>query len=943
MAIADFYISGRFFSGGTKAGIQGLLLKAFDPQQKFTEDRLGCTNTHQDGTFLLSFYQKEHPDLFAARPALKLQVYDRDGKHLFTTQQTYVVEVGSSEQFDLELTTEQVENHLSRPLTLERKTGRLLAKEKLNPIYQSISLLSNPSTPEYLSLMETSFCTLPPIDRFEDLLDDALEVLDGDIPARKRFLNTLSILEQSLSQSEIETIPVPGNHTANHSFANPVLGPSVAPAQVGIHLEKDVTLDETVEKLAIMSEGLSPVEDLLGREAIFPVVLAAAMVTGPAPSKIFRSVQIILRQFAAYHPITILRSAAMTAVSGGERELRYFQAILQTLDTWCRSDGLPIPEFPEDFPPLDFERAEHAGCTAASVRAIPHIVRGAPSDSIPTYTIDSVRPAWACAGDTVVIQGSGFSSWGAVRFPGGPWNRNTPVDAGPITWTDTEIQVRIPEEAGCGPLTLRIPLERVTVSLCDAFFDYSPYRTPTTETEFRGCTPRILSFEVNDGLTCAWRGESASLHWHVYPPDAEVLIKEERNGISTILYNGSEAVGSLALDTNESGPREFSITARNSHIYCGVASRDFSFEVGLAVPTLTIFGTEVTQGIQRFDLTDPMGPASNSVGLIAGMDTIVRVYVQSTRPDPDPEAELVTGRIVFRGRTFRPINGNPPGSAPFVNAPPFIPDPRETDSTLNFLIPAALASGDGTLFIELFAARRCAGFVSTEFTQPVSFVERPAFPVTIRRLADPGTGEAVSVDGALRIVMEAFRRLPSPRTEIRLHPGVFSIYPDYLEADYCRGGPFNQYHLAVAVAYEHNAIEGRPNRSAWIGLFAQRDCSPGGMMSWPYTSTCISSPGPISAAHELAHCIGMGHTITASFTMPDVGEECDDLFQPIPCHHLPNNGHLVDDTPFDITTNTVIRDSWDLMSYRFSRDFVDRRFLHPDHWERVRDLMDGRF
>lgn len=478
--------------------------------------------------------------------------------------------------------------------------------------------------------------------------------------------------------------------------------------------------------------------------------------------------------------------------------------------------------------------------------------------------------------------------------------------------------------------------EVLTVNVCDAFVDLSTYRPAASTATFVGCRPRINSFTVNSGRSCVPRDTSAILSWSVHPVDAEVVIKEQIESTDRELSNGPGPSGSLALDTSTMGMRLLSITAVNPHADCAEITDQISLEIGPPAAVLTILGIEITQGIQRFSLDDPSAASNNSVALIAGMDTIVRVFVRSSRDGFGMDTTRITGWLNLRhtGRLdstrYAPINGTSPGSTPVIEAKPF-PFRDQIDDSLNFRIPAAEAHNDGIISIEVVTAETCEDYVSVHTSQPIRWLDRPAYPVTIRRIADPGTGDAVSEADALRIINEAFDRLPSPRTNIRLRPGVFTIHPGTAEANYCRDGGF--YQLALSVAYEHNSVEGLapdPHESAWIGLFFQSGCTAGGMMSWPWTSTCISKFDPKAAAHELAHTTGMGHTRTM------FGERCDDLFQPVACHDLPNGGQLTD-VVFDIRNNRVISGAWDLMSYG------SYAYPHPNHWEAIRERMDTRF
>jgi hypothetical protein len=910
MNTITFKIDGRITKANTVIGIQGLLVQITDIKEK-QNILLGNVYTHRDGRFTINYRRLEVPELFKEKPSFYFKIFDRDKSLIHTSGDVHNFSPGKHLNIKLELPDEVLKLHLSRSLGFEATKGPFLAREKLTTIRQAIELLARPNTPEYLRLIQISQCPVPSIDYFGNLLDDAWDVLNGGVSAEQRFRNMLDLFG-----------------TVN-SFANQKLEEShTAPQKV-------------VGLLMQRAAKLGPIESFLGHERLIPVILAASLVAGPDIRRQNRYLGIILGQIEAYQPLSMLFEAAEVALTAGDSGMSFLKATLQTLEVSCHSDSgnfFPAP-FPSELPnPSIPEDLEQELCSAEAVLAI-GIIRDRvgfpprPRESSETYTIDSIFPVDTCVGNRITIVGSGFTSNpGVVRFTGHRSLRGAPVDISAERWTDREITVVVPAEAGCGPVTLRIPEETVTVSVCDAFLDFSTYRSTTTTANFLGCRPRITRFGIDGDRTCVTIGETVTLSWSVEPDDATVIVSQQTGAVIQELFNGTGPYGSQLLDTSTSGTRNLSISVVNARSTCSNTADAFTLNVGGQIPTLTILGVELTQGIQRFTLATPLAASNNSISLTAHMDTVIRVFVQSDRGGTVMDITRVTGWLFFKGRTLRPINGSPRGSSPFINAKP-APNRNLTDDSLNFLIPAAMAEGEGEIVsIQILTADRCDGFVSIGHNQTISWIQRPALPITIRRIADPWTGDALTDVEAIDLIEQAFDRLPSPRTEIRLHPGVFQINPATAEANYCREGGF--YQLALSVAYEHNGTEGvwpDPHESIWIGLFFQTNCTSGGMMSWPWTSTCISQRDAASAAHEIAHCIGMGHTVTSA------GEQCEDLFQPVACHRLPNNGDLPD-VVFDIRGNTTVPNAVDLMSYR-----IGFRYPHPDHWEAIRQKIDTRF
>jgi hypothetical protein len=534
------------------------------------------------------------------------------------------------------------------------------------------------------------------------------------------------------------------------------------------------------------------------------------------------------------------------------------------------------------------------------------------------YVIEEVRPDHACPGWRITITGRNFTGVRRVNFVD---RRSRAISVSPSSSTDTTITVLLPREAVNGPVWLDIP---VTVRLCRST---QVLARPGAPGRIIVGAPSILTFGIERSPRCIIRGTAARLRWSVEPADAHITLTHALAGVETVIANDVEPSGQLDLGTDIVGVHTFGIEVVNPHADCGNATATVTLEVREATPVIEILGVEVTQGIQFFDLTDPTAAANNSVGLIAGMDTVLRVYVRSLTAD----STRITGRMRCHDVDYRPINTGT-GPDPFMEAPA---DPLRTvtNHSLNFLIPAADASGTGhTARIQIFTRGYFCGDVEEEWTQELSWADRPPLPVTIRRIAD-SDGSVISERDALALIRNAFRMIPSPRTAITLRPGVFQINRHTTEDNYCRAGGF--YQLALALAYEHNDTESyapSPHSSSWIGIFWQMECTANGMMAWPYTSTCISRRNEETAAHELLHTVGIGHTVTGL-------ERCEDAFQPVACHRFPHmpTGELVE-VPFDIGRNTVIRGAHELQSIRPSP-----RWLCPELWVMARNAIDSRY
>ena len=139
-----------------------------------------------------------------------------------------------------------------------------------------------------------------------------------------------------------------------------------------------------------------------------------------------------------------------------------------------------------------------------------------------------------------------------------------------------------------------------------------------------------------------------------------------------------------------------------------VAWRDWSKLIGLRVD-----GVEVTQGIQYYDahrhLTDSAdrGP-DNSVRLVAHKPAWVRVYLRSGLWNSTIAS--VAGTLKVERRTFGPIftqvgtySPEPPGTVDAQQSPDYATERGDTDSTLNFVIPADDFCGDLRLTVDTTA------------------------------------------------------------------------------------------------------------------------------------------------------------------------------------------------------------------------------------------------
>jgi hypothetical protein len=77
----EYRIFGVVVEAETGRPLPNLVIRAFDRDLVF-DDKLGYTNTNDDGNFEIRFGPERFRDLFETRPDLYLRIYDRAGVRL---------------------------------------------------------------------------------------------------------------------------------------------------------------------------------------------------------------------------------------------------------------------------------------------------------------------------------------------------------------------------------------------------------------------------------------------------------------------------------------------------------------------------------------------------------------------------------------------------------------------------------------------------------------------------------------------------------------------------------------------------------------------------------------------------------------------------------------------------------------------------------------------
>ena len=751
--------------------------------------------------------------------------------------------------------------------------------------------------------------TLPPLTQIPDLMDLASEVLAGKPAAAARLRAELSLIatgrrRKGISDwAQVVTSSLPLCAEPTDDAQLPADSHPLLPIERWLHVVAATVYSarSPVELAGLLEALLDGLEGYSALTRLFDIVRASNDIE-------FSRIDAAYRSYQKYFDPDFLRGVASASNSNQNENTRLLHDMSHSaLGTRMFAGNLDrdLIEIPPDLPPWMLD------CLRESTIQLQLSGYGVAGEG---YEITTVEPNTGCPGDTIILEGRGFEGVEAVEFTGADGQS---VRADLESATDSRIEVVFPRDAVSGPIWLYIP-ERVL--LCSGIS--SLLARPGVPGEISGGLPRINSFDFVHPGRCLFADSNPSLAWSVEPPGASVEILDHFEGDRRTLYSGNEADGYVRVPFEEAhiGEHRLEIVVRSE---CSYEPQSISYNifVGAKGAPFSVAAVEVTQGIQRFSMIDLADPTNNSIDLVNGMDTVVRVYVQNDGGTASDS--LITGVLRLDGIDYTPMNRNTAGE-PFIRLG-LSPRRSDVNGTLNFLIPAAAATGTHTAEIEVFNVDTCPIHSTTELHE-ISWVDYPAFPVTVLRISDPGTGDVITPAAALDTMTQAFERLPSPMTEVRFAPRPFVIHEGTTEANYCRDGGY--YQLALSVAYQHNFTEGTNHSSSWIGIYFQFGCSAGGMMSWPYTSSCISQDDVETVAHEIAHTIGMGHT----------WELCEDVRQPVACHKpLPFPG-LNTEVVFDIRGNRVRLNTPDLQSYR-----AGFRFLRPELWEMTRRLMTDRY
>jgi IPT/TIG domain len=382
-------------------------------------------------------------------------------------------------------------------------------------------------------------------------------------------------------------------------------------------------------------------------------------------------------------------------------------------------------------------------------------VRGTQSTSY-ADGITGLTPSVGCAGQTVAIDGTGFGnsqpSDVTVLFPHAS---GTCVKADVVSWSPTQIRVTAPpgvatgcvgfvrqqtsagigelasasdalagELEGCLGLAASAAAQRLRTAGPIGVMSCPPC-LPGFVNRFAGGGPTIAEFTANGAteitvepdtlIILTWRTIGATSVDVVPIPGPVFFIPLSH----PVPLSGSHAAGFFA--GSRPAEQRYRLTATNS---CGAVSRTITVRM-LKAPVLKVARLEVVQTIQR---------SNNSVRLVAGKRTLVRVFVESgltggfnTGAGPNIQTG-VTGRLIaFSASRGFGFDAGPP-LALLAAQPVGSVDRTVATHSLNFELPLAACSGQVRLDVRVAVTGHeqdvGTGFVAIGTTD-VTFIDQP--------------------------------------------------------------------------------------------------------------------------------------------------------------------------------------------------------------------------
>ncbi len=673
-------LTGRVRRTDTREGVHGLraeLVVDCDGERS----ALGSALSDREGRFHICGPWPRDPCC-----ALHLVLYDCEGRPIHdTAKEGCGLTPMPDRELDVDLPPATLWWHLRCCESFECPSDPLLAREVLDDITEAFDVLGIARLKRGGEILECLQRSVPLIGRFDRLLADACATLEGDLEAGERVRDAMQLL---CSDRGDRCCCADGS--AHEAFLAGVFESEVSPASPATEDDDCAEQQAPVDPCAPCPtpDPTCPCRDhLIAEDKVQALVMAILQISCGHRDTARTYLAALLEQLCRFELIGALHRAAVPATCGDEAAAQQFRDVLEVVSQRCGA-GLCCCEACID--------EARAGCIRDAVAAWKHVS---------CWTVTSIDPVRACPGDRVVICGRGFGRQpGTVSFRT-KGSLDYGLEAQPELWTESRIEVVVPERAGCGLVPRPRP---TTLGVCGRHVDVRPLGC--MEAEFEGTSPEILKFVVKDLAdgACLRPGTPIRLRWKTCAVDrVRVEIRNRKTGSVIAAQDPADPRGRWDFtQTHFTETTEVQVRiVASGKCKPPQVSRDFDF-IFQNPPKLSVDGMEITQAIQHYraaqHLTDPAdrGP-DNSLRLVTGKSAWVRVYLRSGQiPGFDGgllgdvsgtlTVERRTGGIWSQVAVLSPQNGPVDARDAFVS---YDAERGNIDTTLNFVVPAAMMTG----------------------------------------------------------------------------------------------------------------------------------------------------------------------------------------------------------------------------------------------------------
>lgn len=711
---STYVISGRITRKDTNEGVHGLRVEVWD-DDLCRDNYLGSDLTNRDGYFCIRFCPPHSEQNCDPCPRVYLKVRDRDCRLIYDgCADRRCCEPGTHQTINVALPPETLWWHLSRPLSWQHIDESLVPSNVFDEIGEAVELLASTGTARSVADLRLAVCATPSIEVFDRVLHDAWAALQGDLAAATRYRDVLKALCAAQTGCCRKHAPYEADVEA---IFRESCGEKPSPEEC-----RD---PKPCEEPRPCSEGACSCScdpAFISNDKAVLLLMAALHVACRHSETAKRYVLTLLDQLCRFEILGALHRASVKAVLGDQPSRGHVRDLLEFLCSHCapgeHKAACPVHR------PLDC-------CDTCIDDRLARCLRQAVAAwcCIDCYCVIEVKPPRACPGDEIVIVGKGFGDKpGLVVFrEKGGLGAGPTVEAG--SWCDDRITVIVPEGAGCG-LWLQLPHD--TVEICGRFLEYR--RTGCIEKGFEGTSAEILRFGVKGHVDgeCLEPGGPLQIRWRTCAAD-RVKIEILNLGAGTVIASLDPA--------DPSGRWDFTSTNFTSTLRLRVqitvtgkceprtVSRHLTF-VMQKRPNLSVQGLEVTQAIQYYranqHMTDPAdrGP-DNSLRLVTNKTAWVRTYLRSGQDPAFDNGQVVgiSGTLIVErrvGGVWSTVASIAPQNGPIVAEDSFVNYDAERgniNSTLNFVVPAAIMTGLLRFTVNVASPFQCPGNKSSGSAQ----------------------------------------------------------------------------------------------------------------------------------------------------------------------------------------------------------------------------------